>query len=191
MIVGSQVSKLAIASLVVLLCSGCSAVGDGKTTIKPSPLSSFSEDADAEMGSRNNPISLGKSVVVNNWKVQVESVNKDALKVVRASDPYSASPASNERYVLLKISATYIGEESGEPSSDLRFKIVGSKGNTFSKSCGYSSDTFDNNGETFPDATVAGSLCFTVDANQISGATVSVQGDYSTEDRKFLSLESN
>jgi hypothetical protein len=187
----SQVPKIALFALTVLLCSGCSGVGDGKTTIKPTSMSSFSPDPNAEDGTRNNPISIGKSVVVNDWKVQVLSVNRDALKVVRAADPYSGSPASNERYVLLKVKATYIGEESSEPSSDLRFKIVGSKGNTFSKSCGYSADTFSNNGETFPDATVEGSLCFTVDSNQITDATLSVQGDYSAEDRKFLSLDSN
>jgi hypothetical protein len=187
----SQVPKVALFTLTVLLCSGCAGVGNGKTTIKPTSMSSFSADPNAEVGTRNNPISIGNSVVVNDWKVQVVSFNKDALKVVKASDPYSDSPASNERYVLLKVKATYIGEESGEPSSDLRFKIVGSKGNTFSKSCGYSTDTFNNNGETFSDATVEGSLCFTVDSNQIAGATVSVQGDYSAEDRKFLSLDSN
>jgi len=188
-IVGLQVSKLAIASLVALLCSGCSAVSDGKTTIKPTAMSSFSADPNAEKGTRNNPISLGKSVVVNDWKVMVTSVNKDALQEVKKSDAYSSLPAANERYVMLNVKATYVGEESGEPSSDLRFKIVGSSGNTFSKSCGFTSDTFDQNGETFPGATVSGNLCFTVDSNQIAGATVSVQGDYSTEDRKFLAID--
>ena len=79
-----------------------------------------------------------------------------------------------------------MGEESSEPSSDLRFKIVGGRGNTFSKSCSYSVDTFDQNEETFTGATVTGDLCFTVDANQIVGATVSIQGDYSSQDRKFV-----
>jgi len=187
--VGSQVSKLALISFIVLLCSGCGGVNDGKTTIKPSPLSSFSKDANAEEGSRNNPISLGNSVVVNDWKVMVTFANKDALKEVKKSDAYSSSPAANERYLLINVKATYIGEESGEPGSDLRFKVVGSKGNTFAQSCGYYSETFKQNGETFSGATVGGTLCFTVDANQISGATVSVQGDYSTEDRKFLSID--
>ena len=189
MIVGSQVSKLAIASLVVLFCSGCSAVGDGKTTIKPTSMSSFSADPNAEKGTRNNPISLGKSVVVNDWKVQVTSANRNALKEVKESDSFGRSPSADERYLILTINATYIGDDSSEPSSDLRFKVVGSKGNTFAQSCGYYSETFKQNGETFSGATVGGTLCFTVDANQISGATVSVQGDYSTEDRKFLSID--
>ena len=189
MIAGSQVSKLALASLVVLICSGCAGVGDGKTTIKPSPMSSFSKDANAEEGTRNNPIPLGKSVVVNNWEVIVTSVNKDALEEVKKSDVYGSAPAANEQYLLLNVKATYIGEESGEPGSDLRFKIVGSSGNTFSNSCGFTSDTFGQNGETFPGATVRGNFCFTVDVNQITGATVSIQGDYSTEDRKFVSID--
>ena len=181
--------KLAFISLLALLCTACTSVNGGSTTIEPTTLGSYSEDPDSEVGSRNNPIALGKSVEVNDWKVQVESVNKDAVKVVLASDPYSSKPSAKERYVLLNLKATYLGDDSGEPSSDLRFKIVGSKGNTFAQSCGYSSDSFDNNGETFSGASVTGTLCFTVDANQISGATISVQSDYSGDDRKFLSVD--
>jgi hypothetical protein len=68
---------------------------------------------------------------------------------------------------------------------------VGSRGNTFAKSCGYFADTFRENGEAFPGATVMGNLCFTVDADQITGATLSIQEDYSSENRKFVSLDSN
>lgn len=117
------------------------------------------------------------------------SVNTDAKQYVLKTDPYSSAPLSSERFLLINVRATYIGEESGEPSSDLRFKIVGSGGNTFTKSCGLYSDTFDNNGETFSGASVSGSLCFTVDSNQVSGGTVSIQGDYSAEDRKFFAFK--
>ena len=186
-----QFRKSAAAFCVVLICSGCGVADNGKTTIKPTPLSTFSEDPDSELGSRNNPISLGDQVVVNDWKVQLTSVNKDAAKLVMGSDPYASPPASGERYLLINIKAIYVGDESGEPSSDLRIKIVGSNGNTFAKSCGYFADTFRENGEAFPGATVMGNLCFTVEADQITGATLSIQEDYSSENRKFVSLDSN
>jgi hypothetical protein len=189
MVLNNPVLKLALTSLVLLGCTACTSVNGGTTTIEPSTMGSYSEDPDSELGSRNNPIALGNPVEVNEWKVQVESVNKDAVEVVMASDPYTSKPSAKERYVLLNLKATYLGEESGEPSSDLRFKIVGSKGNTFAQSCGYSADSFDNNGETFSGASVKGTLCFTVDANQISGATISVQSDYSGDDRKFMSID--
>jgi hypothetical protein len=191
MVFSYQVWKIAAVLSVVLSSSGCAAIDNGTTTIKPSPLSSYSEDLDSEVGSRNNPIALGVPVVISDWKVQVISVNKDALQLVLSSDSYATKPSSNERFLMIKIKATYIGEESGEPSSDLRFKIVGSRGNTFTKSCGYFMDTFTENGEAFPGATVMGNLCFTVDANQIIGAVVSIQGGYSSENRQFISLDSN
>lgn len=184
-----SVSKLALIALSLLGLTACTSVNGGTTTIEPSTMGDYSEDPNSELGSRNNPVALGKSVVVNDWKVQVTSVNKDAAKLVLAADPYTSKPSAKERFVLINLKATYLGEESGEPSSDLRFKIVGSKGNTFAQSCGYSADSFDNNGETFSGASVKGTLCFTVNANQISGATISVQGDYSGDDRKFLSTE--
>lgn len=180
------VPKLALTSLVILGCTACTAISGGTTTIKPSPMNSYSADPDSEIGSRNNPVALGKSVVVNDWKVQVTSVNPDAAKIVLKADPYTSAPSADERFLIIGVKATYIGEESGEPSSDLRFKIVGSKGNTFAKSCGYSADSFNSNGETFPGATVTGNLCFTVDQDQIKGSTVSIQQDYSSEGRKFV-----
>jgi hypothetical protein len=189
MVLNNLALKFALSSVALLGCTACTSINGGTTTIEPSTMGTYSEDPDSELGSRNNPIALGKPVEVNDWKVQVESVNKDAVKVVMASDPYTSRPSEKERFVLLNLKATYLGEESGEPNSDLRFKIVGSKGNTFAQSCGYSSDSFDNNGETFPGASVSGTLCFRVDANQISGATISVQGDYSGDDRKFISVD--
>jgi hypothetical protein len=190
MVISDQVWKFAFVSILVLSSSGCAVMDSGETTIKPTPLSSFSEDLNSELGSRNNPIGLGVPVTIGDWEVQVISVNKDALQTVLATDEYAMRPSAGERFLLIKVKATYIGEESGEPSSDLRFKIVGSRGNTFSKSCGYFSDTFSENGEAFPGAVVSGNLCFTVDANQITGASVSIEGGYSSETRKFVSLDS-
>lgn len=186
-----QILKIAVVLCAVLGSAGCATIDNGITTIKPSPLSSYSEDPNSEIGSRNNPIALGAPLVIGDWKVQVTSVNKDALQAVLKVDSYATRPSSSERFLMIKIMATYIGVESGEPGSDLRFKIVGSKGNTFAKSCGYFADTFRENGEAFPGATVMGNLCFTVEADQITGATLSIQEDYSSENRKFVSLDSN
>lgn len=184
-----QIWKISAVALVVFICSGCAAVNNRTTTIKPSPLSSYSADPNSEVGSRSNPIALGDVALVNNWRVQVISVNKNAMQLVMASDSYASSISPEQRCVLLKIKATYIGDESGEPWGDLKFKIVGSGGNTFNRSCGYSADTFTENGEAYTGASVTGNLGFIVDANQISGATVSIQGDYSTEDRQFISID--
>ena len=184
-----QVWKISAVALVGLICSGCAAANNGITTIKPSPLISYSADPNSEVGSRNNPITLGDIAFVDDWEVQIISVNKNALKLVMDNDEYASPPTSNERFVLFKIKATYVGEESGEPSSDLRFKIVGGGGNTFSKSCSYSLNTFDQNEEAFTGATVTGDICFIVDANQIDGATISIQGDYSSQGRQFVLID--
>lgn len=184
-----QVWRLVAVSWVILFCAGCAALENGTTTIKPLPLSSYSADPSLELGSRNNPFALGNSVDINEWKVQVINVNKDALQLVMATDDYASPPKLNVKYVLFNIKATYFGGMSGEPSSDLRFKIVGSSGNTFTQSCGYYVDTFSNNGETFSGATVTGNLCFSVDSNQIDGATISIQGEFSSPERQFISVD--
>jgi hypothetical protein len=185
----NQSLEVATIALLMLSLSGCSALKDGSTTIKPSQLSSYSPDLDAELGSRNNPIPLGDVVLVNDWQVEVMSVNKNAWKAVSILDEYASPPLVGEQLLLISIRATYLGNESGEPSSDLRFKIVGSQGNTFSESCGYAADTFAKNEETFMGASVLGNLCFVVDANQITGSTISIQGGYSSQERRFVSIE--
>jgi hypothetical protein len=181
--------RLAPVLILIAILSGCGIGGDGVTSIKPSPDSEYSADPDAQIGSRNNPIALGKNALINEWKVQITSVDPNALQKVLKSDPYTSKPSASERFLLIKVKATYVGEGSSEPTSDLRFKIVGSKGNTFTKSCGYFGDSFDQNGETFSYASVSGDFCFTVDADQLVGATVSVQGDYGSDERYFFSLQ--
>lgn len=186
-----QFWKLFILLLIVFSFSGCASVNNGTTTLKPSSLNSYSADPNSEVGSRNNPIDLGDTAIINSWRVQVISINKNGLQLVLDSDAYSSRPSPNERFVLINIKAIYIGDESGDPRSDLRFKIVGSRGNTFSESCGYSVDTFTQNEEAFSGATIKGDLCFIVEASQIDGATVSIQGDFGTDERQFVLIPRN
>ena len=186
----SHWAKAALLVIGVLLCTACAGQDIGKTTIKPSPFASYSPDPNSEVGSRNNPISLGDEVTTEDWVVQVTNVNKNAYQSVKKEDSFDSPPMPNEKFVLFTVKATYTGEESGEPNGDLRFKIVGSKGNTFTNSCGFSTDTFQYNGETFTGASVTGNLCFVVDADQIDGATISIQAGYSTDVRKFVSIDS-
>ena len=180
-----------VAPVLLVLISGCANSDDGNTTIVPSTLSSFSPDPNSELGSRNNPIPLGKTAKVNDWELQIVTVNEDAFEVVSEQDPYATAPLSNEKFVLLEVRAVYQGNDSGDPNTDLRVKIIGSGGNSFSKVCSYTTETFLNNGETFPGATIRGNLCFVVEVNQIQGSTVSIQGDFSTEDRKFFSIQAS
>jgi hypothetical protein len=66
---------------------------------------------------------------------------------------------------------------------------VDSRGNTLNDSCGYSADTLSQNGETFPGAVVSGDKCISVEADQISGATISVQGEYASKERTFVKFK--
>ena len=184
----SRFRILATATALVVATSGCSGSNSGTTSIKPSAFSTYSQDDDQEVGSRNNPINLGETFRAKDWEVKIVSVNTDATAQVLETDIYNSPPPSNEKYVLFSIEAIYMGDETGYPDSDLTFKVVGSKGNTFNDSCGYSADTFSQNGETFPGAAVSGDKCISVEADQISGATISVQGEYASKERTFVKV---
>jgi len=184
----SRFRILLTTTALVIVTSGCSGSISGKTTIKPSAFSTYSQDDDQEIGSRNNPINLGETFRAKDWEVKIVSVNADATALILADDSFTSPPPSNEKYVLFSIVATYRGDETGYPDSDLTFKVVGSKGNTFNDSCGYSNDTFSQNGETFPGAVVSGDKCISVEADQISGATISVQGEYASKERTFIKI---
>lgn len=187
MTIFKQISSIGFTIVAALGLSGCSDNPfSSKTTIRPTTLGTYAENKESDPGSRNNPYSLGEKFSVDKWDVAILKVNKDAFLELEANEIFVNETEVNEKLVLFNLVATYNGEDSGYPSSDLTFKIVGSKGNTFSKSCGFLENDFAMNTEVFKGASVTGELCFIADSDQLDKATISVQESFNSEKRRFV-----
>lgn len=156
------------------------------------------DDGEAEeepLGTRDHPLSLGTTIEMGDWALSVEDVTLDAHEVVADENEFNDPPAEGRQFVLFRVSATYEGEDSGDPW-DVGWGIVGSEGNTFGPGgsmddhCGVIPDPLDEKGETFPGGSIEGNVCVSIDADQLDGATIRVEEMISFDDtRAFYAVQ--
>ena len=176
-----------VLTLLALSVSSCSIeLFNDDTTIRPSTFGPYTSDQGEPKGSRNNPFEIGTATIVGGWSVTVTSVTRNATAMIMAMDSFASAPEPGKEFLLIDITGIYLGEGSSFPGTDLTFKVVGSAGNTFSKTCSYSINSFSDNEETFTNGSITGSECFIVDSNQVEGATISIQSGISQEERVFV-----
>ena len=151
------------------------------------------EAAAPPAGTRENPLDLGTSIKMGDWNVSVVDVTKDAADQVMAENQFNEEPAKGRQFVMFKVKAKYVGEDSGDPWLDFSWAIIGAGGNTFGTSsddsCGVIPKPLDDQGETYPDGRVRGNVCVSVPAKQLKGATIRVEESMSFEgNRAFFAI---
>jgi hypothetical protein len=146
------------------------------------------------LGTRDNPLPLGTVIDLAGWQVTISEVTADATELVMAENEFNDPPADGRQFLLFRVEATYMGDDSGDPWLDFSWAVVGAGGNTFSGGsmddyCGVIPSPLDDAGEAFPGASVEGNVCFAVDADQVAGATIRVEETLSFDDtRAFFAV---
>ena len=141
------------------------------------------------LGTREEPLPLGKPALVGNWMLGVNDAVKDATEAVLQENPYAEPPVEGSQYVVVQVLGVYSGNESSDILSDIGFSYVGAAGNTFdSFRCGPAEDSLYDQGEAFPGADVAGVLCFEVPSDQVAGGAV-IADAYFGDARAFFGIE--
>lgn len=131
---------------------------------------------------------------MGDWTLAITDVDVDATDEVLDENEFNDPPVDGRQFVMFSVDATYVGEDSGTAWTDFDFGIVGGQGNTFSTGsddrCGVIPDDLTDTGETFPDGSVSGNVCFSVESDQIEGGTIRVEEMLSFDDtRAFYALE--
>ncbi|MDN3312187.1 hypothetical protein QWJ90_14740 [Microbacterium oryzae] len=73
--------------------------------------------------SRTDPLPLGATITSADWSVTINSVEFDATDAVLAENEINEQPAAGEEYILVNLSATYLGEAEGYPA-DVQVEYV-------------------------------------------------------------------
>lgn len=165
------------------------AVDESSPSDEPSPT-----PEEAAPGTRTNPLPLNTTARIGDWEVTILSVTKDANEQVMAENQFNDPPAEGRQFVMAEVEATYVGEDSGTFWVDMSDKYYGASGNTFGSSmedsCGVIPNGMSDQGETFPDGTVTGNLCWSVPTDQIDGGAIIVEASFSMDsDRVFFAIE--
>ena len=154
------------------------------------PDSDSDSAASDAIGTRSNPAPAGSTAKIGNYTVSLGATNLDASAIVAAENQFNDPPAEGRQFVLVRITATYNGEETGSLLWDLDFKFVGSAGNTFGSGtdddCGVIPDEVYEQGELYPGATAEANVCASVPSEQVQGGTWVVEESFTFEDNKVF-----
>lgn len=196
----ATVAGVVLAGLTLIACGmGSDPDGDGASIVDDNDNgaeTTTEEDPESEAvaGTRQNPLEPGVAFAVDDWTVELAPTDTDAEDIVLAENQFNDPPADGRQFVMVEVTVTYTGDDSGNPWLDLKFDFYGSGGNTFGTGsddyCGVIPDSLNDHGEMFPDATASGNVCISVPADQIDDGAWIVEDTFSLDpDRTFVAVE--
>ena len=145
------------------------------------------KDKPAQIGTRENPIPIGQAAKIgDNWEVAVLEIDEDAWETIKAENQFNDPPKEGHQFVLAKIEAKYVGDDSGTPWLDLSIKYLGSGGNSFDDSVGVKPDALDDKGEMFAGATVTGYDGWEVASDEVKGGLLIIEESLSFSDTRLF-----
>lgn len=148
------------------------------TTERATTTTSASED-----GTRENPYPIGTEARVGDWTVTVIEL-RDGTADVTAANQFNDPPPDGSIYVLVRVKATYNGDDEGSPGFDLSMDYIGNDSRVYTDSdCGAVApdDLFDQPA-VVAGGTVEGNQCLLMPASVFGTGAVSVGSTLSFDD---------
>ena len=115
--------------------------------------------------SRENPIAIGSTGLVENYQITVVEVIPDATNVVLGQNQFNDPPDPGQQFVMVRVSLLYTGQESADPAFELSFKAVGALNrgySTYDNDCGVYEESEYDVGEMFPGSSAQVNVCWSV-----------------------------
>lgn len=165
-------------------------VGESPAPVAPVAPPAAEEGADQQAVAAPETVPLGVPAQVGDYQVSVDSVLLDANAVVAGANSFNEPPAG--QYVIVQLTATYLGTEEGTPGWDLSAIIHGSDARQYSDSeCGA---VLPDSGMDAPTLNSGGSdtfqFCMDVPPAALPGAQLSIEPTMSFDDeRVFYALQ--
>jgi hypothetical protein len=131
-------------------------------------------------GSRGNPIPLGTRapVAAGRWTIRIDSAEPDATQKILDAEPFDDPPPAGRQFFLVHVTAVFNGPGTAVAWEDLlgALTAVGpaqiAYSQTDSGNCGTVPNDVADVEQVFPGATVAGNVCWSVDAADAQGLLV-------------------
>ncbi|MEE6295225.1 hypothetical protein [Georgenia wangjunii] len=150
------------------------------TSATPTEMVTEDEVEASGEGSRENPHPAGATFEVGGYELTVGHTNFDATADIRQAEAdayydgdlsWVSEPAEGTVYITAPVTATYVGEDSGEPYLDLMIAYVTAAGNVYdATSATAPSDLMDAN-ELYAGASFEGHITQEVPAAEVEGGT--------------------
>lgn len=159
-------------------------------TLQAEPTGEPAPEADA-VGTRANPAPAGSQVKMGAYAVSLGPTVQDATADVLAENEFNDPPAAGSVFVMVPVTATLEGAETGKASADLTVQFVGSDGITYvGCELNYIPGSLSDVGEMYTGATATGNACASVPAGAVAGGTWVVTETVSFDGAKvFFALQ--
>lgn len=141
-----------------------------------------SDRADAgEEGTRQNPHPLGSTISTNDWAITINDVDLDATAAVIGENPFNEEPATDETYILVNVTAEYVGTDADGATPWFSVDYVSAAGKTYSEEVAVTPDAFDSGSTLYEGGTTTGNIALIVPSEDVEkgvlAVTPSMMGD--------------
>lgn len=146
-------------------------------TAEPTPEPEPTPESEApSAGSRDNPGNPDTDVATfaETWEVQIGRFDPDARPEIMAENQFNDAPAEGNTYIMLPVTATYIGPDSGEPWLDLDITFVTRDGRSFEQVYAVIPNDLSDVAPLYNGGVGEGNIAFEVPADALEGATFAV-----------------
>ena len=166
--------------------------GTATTTFEPTSTST-SDTGSSAGSSLDSPVAVGGVAEVGDWRVRVVGLTPDATEHVMAENEFNDPPPDGNQFFIATLEATHNGTESSTFWVDMSLKAVGETNvayEAFEASCGVIPEDINNSGETFTGGTIAGNVCWNIQASDASSLVMIAEESFSLDEtRAFFSLD--
>ncbi|MBO0596138.1 hypothetical protein I2485_11465 [Nesterenkonia sp. E16_7] len=137
-------------------------------------------------GSRENPLPIGEPVSHDDWEVTINSVTPNADDAIAAENQFNDPAPEGQSYMLVNMTATYLGDESDSPMMATEVAYVSSTGETSSdyELSAVAPDSFDSIAELYNGGSETGNISLAVPNDDDGTLRVRI-GFFDTQDFFF------
>jgi len=116
-----------------------------------------------ERGSRANPFLIGEEVGNEEWMV-VLGEPREAWEEIQAENRFNDPPEEGFEHWIVPVTATYLGDETGNAAWDLTVEFVSSDGVTYDRCGQVIPNRLRDTGDLYEGGVAEGNVCLTVPA---------------------------
>jgi len=130
----------------------------------------------AEEGTRANPAAAGSTIEISNasgpiWQIQIGAANLNAGDVIAAENQFNSPADPGFQYILVPVTYTYVGNESGTPWLDVTIEFVSAAGTTHSEAYVVAPGDYKDINEMYNGASATGNLVIMAPSADIDKGT--------------------
>lgn len=116
---------------------------------------------------RTSPLGIGRIGGVGDYEISVIDVTPNANDIVASENQFNEVPAPGNQYFMARVSATYIGDGSGNPAFELDYQTVGASSSSytpFNNTCGVVPDDLSSVTEQFRGGSAEFNVCWEIES---------------------------